>query len=554
MKLRKYQQEAVDNTLEAFKDNQAVLVVMATGLGKTVVYSHTVKSFVPKGRVMMLAHREELITQGQDTMQRVTGVEADIEMGDQWAMNAFIKSEIVVSTIQTQIAGMEGDGRMTRFDPNEFSLLIVDEAHHAVAQSYQKVIKHYQQNPHLKVLGLTATPDRSDELALGKIFTAVSYEYDIRNAIDDGWLVPIDQMTVEVKSLDFSKMRTTAGDLNGKDLAQQMEFEENLHGIASPTIELVGDRKALVFAASVGQAERLTEILNRHKANSAEFICGKTPKEYRRKLLADYAAKRFQYLVNVGCMTEGFDDASIDVVVMARPTESRCLYTQMAGRGTRPLDEIATLLGQYDDADDRKRLIADSGKRKIEIIDFVGNSGRHKLVTSADILGGKYEDDVVELAKQTAKEISDRTGKPVDMMTELQRAESEIARRRRMQEEAERRQHIRGYAQFTTSKVNPFDLFDIMPQRERAWHKGRPATEKQLAVLERNGIPTDGLTFTYASQLIDTIIKRRQSDLCSFKQAKTLRKYDIDPGTITFKDASELIGQLAKNGWQKLAV
>ena len=140
------------------------------------------------------------------------------------------------------------------------------------------------------------------------------------------------------------------------------------------------------------------------------------------------------------------------------------------------------------------------------------------------------------------------------MMTELQRAESEIARRRRMREEAERRQHIRGYAQFTTSKVNPFDLFDVTPYRERAWHKDRPPTEKQLAVLEKNGVPTDGLTFTHASQLIDTIIKRRESSLCSYRQARTLRKYDIDPSAMTFQEASAAIDTIAKNGWRKVAI
>ena len=551
MILRPYQAEAVNNTFDTFKQHDSVLAVMATGLGKTVFFSHVAKDFMNRGRVMVLAHREELITQAKDKLQRVTGIDADIEMGESWAMNNYFKSEIVTSTIQTQIAGMEGNGRMTRFDPNEFSLLVVDEAHHAVAKTYQRVIQHYRQNPDLKVLGVTATPDRADELALGKIFSAVSYEYDIRDGIDDGWLVPIEQMSVEVQSLDFSKMRTTAGDLNGKDLAEQLEFEENLHGIADPTIQIVGDRKALVFAASVAQAERLAEIFNRHRAGSAEFVTGKTPKEYRRKLFDAFANRELQYLVNVGVATEGFDDPSIECVVMARPTKSRCLYTQMAGRGTRPLEGIVDGLT---DAIARKSAIALSGKSSVEIIDFVGNCGRHKLITSADILGGRYEDDVIELAKQTAQETSERTGKPVDMMTELQQAESEIARRRRMREEAERRQHIRGYAQFTTSKVNPFDLFDIMPQRERAWHKDRPPTEKQLDVLARNGIPIEGLTFTHASQLIGAVIKRRENNLCSFKQARTLRKYDVDPSVMTFQEASAVIDTIAKNGWKKVAI
>jgi superfamily II DNA or RNA helicase len=547
MKLRDYQQDAVDNTLTAFGQHDAVLAVMATGLGKTIFFSHVAKDFIQRGRVMMLAHREELIFQGKQKMQAVTGVEADIEMGDLWAMNNYFKSDIVVTSVQTQLAGMEGSGRMSRFDPNEFGLLIIDEAHHAVAPSYRKVIEHYRQNAALKVLGVTATPDRSDELALGKIFTHVSYEYDIRNGIDDGWLVPIDQMMVEVEGLDFSQMRTTAGDLNGRDLAEQMEFEQNLHGVADPTLKIAGDRKTLVFAASVAQAERLAEIFNRAKPRSAEFVTGATPKEYRRRIFENYAARNFQYLVNVGVATEGFDDPSIEVVVMARPTKSRCLYTQMAGRGTRPLPGVVDGLC---DAVARKSAIAQSDKPRVEIIDFVGNCGRHKLVSSADILGGNYDDDVVAEAKRSAKAESEKTGKPVDMMTELEKAESEIARRRRMADEAEARKHIRGYATYKAKRVNPFDLFDIMPHRERAWHKGRMPTAKQLEYLSKSGIDTDGLSFTSASQLIDTMIQRRNADMCTFKQAKVLQRAGINPKEMTFRRASEVIDLLAKNNWR----
>ena len=551
MKLRPYQQEALTNTMDAFNQHDAVLAVMATGLGKTVFFSHIAKNLMNRGRVMVLAHREELISQAKDKLQRVTGIDADIEMAASWAMNNYFKTEIVTSTIQTQIAGMDGAGRMTRFDPAEFSLLIIDEAHHAVAKTYQRVIQYYRQNPALKVLGVTATPDRADELALGRIFQHVSYEYDIRDGIDDGWLVPVEQMSVEVQSLDFSAMRTTAGDLNGKDLAEQLEFEENLHGIADPAIQLIGDRKTLVFAASVAQAERLGEIFNRHRTGSAEFVTGGTPKEYRRKIFNAFANGQLQILVNVGVATEGFDDPSIEVIVMARPTKSRCLYTQMAGRGTRHLEGI---VDGIDNADTRKSAIAESAKPSVEIIDFVGNSGRHKLVTSADILGGRYEDDVVDLARQNAQEESRRTGKPVDMMTELQRAESEIARRRRMREEAEQRKHIIAQSQFKTSRVDPFDVFDITPRREVPWHRGKPATDKQLAVLERSGVPTDGITFTQASQIIDTIIKRRNANLCSYKQANVLRRNGIDPTEVTFEQAGKIITLLAANGWKKQVV
>jgi len=555
MEMRPYQQDGFELTMSSFQSHNAVLVVMATGLGKTILFSHIAKEFIPRGRIMMIAHREELITQGKEKMDLVTGTEASIEMGDRWALDGgFLKSDIVCSSIQTQNAGMRGEGRMTRFDPNEFSLLVVDEAHHATAASYQRMIQYYQQNPDLKVLGVTATPDRTDEMALGKIFSDVSFEYDIRDGINHGWLVPVSQQMVHVEGLDLSSVKTQAGDLNGRQLAEVMEFEENLHAVASPTIELCGDRKTLVFTASVAQAERLTEILNRHKGGCANFVCGKTPKDIRRMMLADYAEKKFQYLVNVGVATEGFDDPDIEVVVMARPTKSRCLYTQMAGRGTRPASNIAMELNTFAAEGARKALIARSDKPQVEIIDFVGNSGRHKLVHAPDILGGIYEDDVVDMVNKNMA----AAGKPADVMTELMKAESEMNKRLKDGQDAQNRHKLRVRAKYSTAKVNPFDVFDMNPNRERAWHKNKPATPGQLKALANFKVDAKGpvngyLSFTHASQLLDKLCTRANDQLCTFKQANFLRKRGIDPAEVRFNVASKVVDAYAKNNWRKPA-
>lgn len=543
MELRPYQQEAVDNTLAEFEQNQAVLAVMATGLGKTVYFCHVAKAFLKRGKVLIIAHREELIFQAKDKVKRILGIEPEIEMAGQWANCGIWSGEVIISTVQTQISGMEGNGRMSRFDPHQFALLIIDEAHHAVAPSYRKVIEHFKQNPNLKILGVTATPDRADELALGRIFQSVAYDYDIRDGIEDGWLVPITQLMIDVDTLDFSNVRTTAGDLNGKDLAEQMEYEANLWGVAEPTFKEADGRKTLVFAASVAHAERLAEIFNRMKPNCAEWVCGTTPKEYRRKIFDAYARRELQFLVNVGVATEGFDDPSIEVVAMARPTKSRCLYTQMCGRGTRPLPGVVEGLA---DAYSRKAAIEQSAKKNVMIIDFVGNSGRHKLVCSADILGGKYEDEVIELAKRAC-----RRGKPVEMMSELKKAEAEIAARRKRREEAERRNLIQMTVSYKKKTVDPFDVFDITPQRERAWNKNHLATFKQREFLAKWGIDAEGMTRQQASQLITECLHRREKQLCTFKQAAILKKKGIkNAHLLTFKQASQLIEELKKNNWR----
>jgi superfamily II DNA or RNA helicase len=531
--------------MQAFEKSQSVLNVLATGLGKTIIFSHIAKEFMKSGRILVIAHREELIRQAHEKLEAICETKPEIEMADQWANRGFYKTDLIVSSVQTQNAGRNG-GRMNDFDPNDFSLLIIDEAHHAPAQSYLRVIDYYSQNPNLKILGCTATPDRADELALGQIFDTVAYEYDIKDGISDGWLVPIEQQSVFVKGLDFSECRVTAGDLNGKDLAAIMEYEETLHGIATPCVDLCGNRKTLIFAASVAHAERLAEIINRHKPNSARYVCGTTPKDDRKQLFKDYRANRFQFLVNVGITTEGWDEPGVQIVVMARPTKSRCLYTQMAGRGTRALEGV---LDGIDEADDRKRAIRESDKDHLTIIDFVGNCGRHKLVTSADVLGGRYSDEIVEQAKKNIEEKS--AEKPVDVATELQIAEQEIKKRHREQEEALVRDKIKARAHYSTAKVNPFDVFDLEPHRERAWHKGRQPTMAQAECLKKAGVDIAGLSFSHAHQLIDELIQRQKKGMPTYKMQKHLRKSKM-PNDITFEEAGVVMGMLAKQRWVPL--
>ncbi|RPJ28591.1 MAG: hypothetical protein EHM35_13640, partial [Planctomycetaceae bacterium] len=286
----------------------------------------------------------------------------------------------------------------------------------------------------------------------------------------------------------------------------------------------------------------MAEILNRHKTGSADFVCGETPKPYRRNIFARYAAGELQYLVNVGVATEGFDEPGIEYIIMARPTKSRALFAQMAGRGTRPL---AGVVDGLVDAEARKTAIAASGKPLMQIVDFVGNAGKHKLMHATDVLGGKYSDEIVELAQRHAE----KSDKPVDIASELVKAEREIERRRRMREEAAARQSLKLRSRYSTSKIDPFDVLDVMPCREPGWHKGRPPSDKQRALLEKWGVPIpEGLTFVHASQLIDTLIKNREAGKPTFKQAKCLNRYGLQAQTFT--EASALMDQLAKNGWK----
>ena len=397
--LRPYQKEASDNILAEWESGkQSTMVVMPTGSGKTVLFANIIKRRLP-GRTMVLAHREELIFQAKDKIQKFTGLECEIEMGELVASSTFWSNQpVVIATVQTLVSG-RGRPRMERFNPMEFSTIVIDEFHHATAKTYLKILDWFKLNPRIKILGVTATPDRTDEEALGQVCDSVAFNYTLPDAISDGWLVPISCQMVSIAGLDFSSVRTTAGDLNGADLAEIMEAESVCQGVCSATLQIIGKRQTIVFTPSVKHAEMACAIFNRHQDGIAEWVSGKTEKEARRRIMDNVVQGRTQILCNVGVATEGFDAPGVEVIVMARPTKSRALYAQMAGRATRPQ---AGLVDKFATADERKDAIHNSKKPGALLIDFVGNSGRHKLISGLDLLGGKYTEEERRVAKEIA--------------------------------------------------------------------------------------------------------------------------------------------------------
>lgn len=552
-KPRDYQQAIHDSIFEEWKSVTSTLVVSPTGSGKTIMFAMVIASIQPK-RTMVIAHREELIHQARDKIHSVTGLDCGIEMGELWVNNSlFGETPVVVSTIQTQNSGLGDRKRMSRFKPMEFGVLILDECHHATADSYRNLINYYtQNNPEIKVLGVTATPDRADEMALGQVFESVAFDYEILDAIHDGWLVPVDQQFVAISGLDFSEMRTTAGDLNGADLAAVMESEKNLQGVASSSIQIIGERRAIVFTASVKQAEVISNILNRHKSGMASWVCGLTNKDDRKAMLDLFKNGKIQVICNCGVLTEGFDDPGVEVIIMARPTKSRSLYAQMAGRSTRPL---AGLVDHLDGKDARKAAILASSKPSCLIVDFVGNSGRHKLISSADILGGKVSDlaisKAIEIAKQKGGAV--RISETLDECQEALRKQEEerLAFQARRQEEEARKHKLVAKVKYSTKTVNPFDLFQIAPTKERGWDQGKVLTEKQKSVLLRQGINPEAMPYVQAKQVLYEMFRRMENHLATAKQLAVLRRYGYNNPEMTFEQASSALNAISRNGWRK---
>lgn len=483
--------------------------------------------------------------QAADKIGKITGEQCDIEMAAVQAMEdcqITSRARVVVASVQSMNSKRKTGYRMERFNPHDFGLILTDECHHATANGYRRIYEWFDRNPDICHLGVTATPDRTDEEALGQIFDSVAFEYGIVDAIDDGWLVPIEQQFVHVEGLDLSNCKSHKSDLQDSDVARVMEAEKVLHEVVAPTIEIAGDRQTLVFAASVAHAERMAEIFNRHRDGSAVCITGETPTEERREQLKRYSRGEFQYLTNMGVFLEGFDEPRIGVVAMARPTKSRALYAQTIGRGTRPLPGI---VDAYGDPIARRSAIAGSEKPSLLVLDFVGNSGKHKLVSTADILGGNEElDEVLDRAVSNAK----RKGGAADMRKEIDDAREEL-----LEEQRRRRAAITAKAKYNTQAISPFDVFDVRPAREPGWFKGKLPTEKMKGTLAKFKIPqeqVEKMSYFQAKQMLDTCINRMKNKLCTYKQAKLLSKFGF-PSSLTFEEASAEIDKLAKNNWRR---
>lgn len=532
VRLRPYQTEAVRSVFNEWNRYTSTMINLPTGTGKSVCFSAVMDRVIrenPDSRILVLAHREELILQGVKHAQNV-GLEVGVEMGGQRAA----KEPVIISTVQTQTAWSKcracfGEGcdrchgkgkrrRLQRFKPQDFSTLIIDEAHHATADTYRVVMEWYKQNPQLKILMVTATPKRTDNIGLHNVCDSVAYEMDLRSAISQGWLVPIRQQFVTVEGLDLSKVRTRNGDLVDGERERaflgetSQEEEELLHAIAYPTIKAANGRRALVFAAGQEHAEKLTAAFNAYDGTEAEFVIDKTDRAERRKIVQRFKDGKTQVLVNCMVFTEGFDVPDAAVCANARPTKSTSLYQQMIGRVTRP--EAGVVDGLESD-EDRREAIANSGKPHCLVLDFTGDSGNHKLVSVGDILAG---DDVEPIDLQAALIAAEKAGEPVDieeLIEKAKQAREEAAARK--EEARKRRLQTETYAHGGTIHATDVDIFGGRSFDPFADYTPGPtqATQKQVAFLMKLGVQPEtatGYSKRQAGAVIDQLTKKTGGD------------------------------------------
>ena len=464
---RDYQDDCHEAIVAAFDTHQSVLVEMATGMGKTEIFVRLARDWL-RGRVMIIAHTKELVAQSAQNVQERTGWMPEVEQGGLYANESeWGRSEIVVASKASLHAN-----RLTPDRFKDIGLLIIDEAHRAAAndRSYQDIITHLREkNPDLKVLGVTATAKRHDKSAMSQVFETCCYQLGIRESIDLGWLVPNETNCVRIQSMDFSEVKITRkGDFQENQLAEIIEQDETLHEIAGVTMQEGGDRlKTLVFCASVNAAESLCGLLNNGKYNGrAGWVCGderRVSKEERAKVLAQFKTGELNILCNVAVLTEGWNEPTVEHIVMARPTKSLPFYIQCLGRGTRPLPGVVDFPGSTPEL--RKAAIAASAKPCLRITDLVDASLRHYIVTSSDVLTGELDARVLErtkeniLAGQGRANIdaeAERAKIEIDEEDRLQRERERVERDAAREAEAKRRASLYGKVEYAKIEVDPF--------------------------------------------------------------------------------------------------
>lgn len=511
--LRPYQQQARDRIhAEWDAGHTRTLLVLPTGTGKTIVFASVAADQVRAGdRVLILAHRGELLEQAADKLQRSTGLVSAVEKAEFTCLDSWFR--VVVGSVQT----LQRTARLERFPQDYFGTIIIDEAHHAITDGYRRILDYFSG---AKVLGVTATPDRGDMRNLGEVFDSLAFEYKLTDAIKEGYLCKIMAQTIPLQ-LDITSVTMSGGDYAVGDLGTALD--PYLEQIAAEMANRCKGRKTVVFLPLIKTSQKFRDLLNTHGFRAAE-VNGQS--DDRRQVLADFDAGKYNVLCNSMLLTEGWDCPSVDCVVVLRPTKVRSLYSQMVGRGTR----------------------LSPGKTDLLLLDFLWMTDRHELCRPADLV---CEDRAV--ARQMTETLAE-SGCPEDIeQAAAQASEDVVAQReealaKQLAEQRRKKAKLVDPLQYEMS-IQAEDLAGYVPAF--GWEAG-PPSEQQTAALEKLGILPDAVESAgKAALLLDRLNKRRDEGLTTPKQIRCLEKYGFQHvGTWSFEAARHMIDRIAAQGWR----
>ena len=516
MQLRPYQQDAKEAVFSQWEDGcLKTLLVLPTGCGKTIVFAKITEDCVKNGdRVLILAHRGELLEQAADKIEKATGLSSSVEKAEHSCLGSWYR--IVVGSVQTLMR----DKRLQNFDTDYFNTIIIDEAHHAISDSYQKILNHFNK---AKVLGVTATPDRGDMKNLGQVFDSLAYEYTLPQAIKEGYLSPIKAVTIPLK-LDLSNVSTQAGDFKASDI--DTALDPYLFQIADEMKKYCENRKTVVFLPLVKTSQKFRDILNSKGFKAAEVNGNSVD---RSEILEDFENNKYNVLCNSMLLTEGWDCPSVDCIIVLRPTKVRGLYCQMVGRGTR--------------------LSPDTGKKDLLLLDFLWHTERHELCRPAHLICNNDK-----VAQQMTKNLAENAGCPMDIEEAEQKASDDVVAQREesvakiLAEMKTRKRKLVDPLQYEMS-IQAEDLSNYVPAF--GWECS-PPSDKQKKALEKLGIFPDEIENAGKAKLIlDRLEKRKIEGLTTPKQIRFLEQRGFQHvGKWDFEAANALISRISANGWK----
>lgn len=514
MQLRPYQEEARAKVQQEWKEGRKrTLLVLPTGCGKTIVFSKIIEDRVKMGeRVLVLAHRSELLEQASDKLMTATGLGTALEKAENTSIGSWFR--VVVGSVQT----MQREKRLSQFPPDHFDTIVIDEAHHAISDGYQRVLEHFSE---ANVLGVTATPDRGDMRNLGSYFDSLAYEYPLVDAIKSGYLSKITAITIPLE-LDLSTVSQQGGDFKASEIGTALD--PYLEQIADEMVKQCKDRKTVVFLPLVKTSQKFRDILNEKGFRAAE-VNGES--KDRAEILEDFDKDKYNVLCNSMLLTEGWDCPTVDCVVVLRPTKVRALYSQMVGRGTR----LAP------------------GKENLLLLDFLWHTERHELCRPAHLIASSPE-----VAKKMTENMAEDTEVEFSLLEAEEQAgkdvvtEREEALAKQLAEQRKKKRKLVDPLQFEMS-IQAEDLADYVPSF--GWEMA-PPSEKQLKALEKFGIYTEEIgNAGKAGKLLDRLNKRKDSGLTTPKQIRLLEGRGFrNVGMWKFEDASNLINRIAASGWR----
>lgn len=512
MKLRPYQNEAVNAIKNQWNSGvKNTLLVLPTATGKTIVFTKVVEEEVKDGsKALILAHRGELLDQASDKLKLTSGLDSALEKAESTSLDSPLN--VTVASVQT----LSQEKRLARFPRNYYKTIVVDEAHHVMSPSYQRVLKHFEP---ARVLGVTATPDRADRKNLGQFFHTKAYEYSMHQAVKEGYLCPIRAQMIPLE-LDINRVGMSNGDYAVGEIGGALE--PYLNQIAIEMVNYCKGRKTVVFLPLIKTSQRFCDLLNVHGLKAVE-VNGNSPD--RDEIIKDFENGEYDVLCNSMLLTEGWDCPSVDTIVVLRPTKIRSLYQQMVGRGMR----------------------LSPGKKELLLLDFLWMTERHDLCRPSALISRDEN-----LAKRIDKLVMD-TGCGIDLLDAEIRAEKDVIQEREAalaRELAAMKKRKRKYVdplEYALS-ISAEDLVNYEPTF--AWEMG-PMTEKQKSYLEKMGILTDTITCCgHASSIIERLRARQDAHLATPKQIRFLEKYGFyHVGMWGFDNASKMITRISMNNW-----